>query len=184
MKLIRNQMIVYSAHTNLDYAHNGVNQCLAEALELKNIETVNPVSVEFYDGSEKSFGLGRLGELDKAMPIEEFCKYVKEKLNAGTVRLSGKNNKKKIKRVGVYGGSFNEDDMKDFIKKDVDVLVTGDVKYNPAIEQRASGIYLLDAGHFSTEIVVLKNLQVKLGKEFKNILFFVSKEEKDPFVYI
>ncbi|RCX13812.1 dinuclear metal center YbgI/SA1388 family protein [Anaerobacterium chartisolvens] len=40
-KLIKNGIAVYSAHTNLDAASEGVNQCLAESLGLQNIQNLN-----------------------------------------------------------------------------------------------------------------------------------------------
>ncbi len=39
--LIKNGIAVYSAHTNLDAAPEGVNQCLAESLGLENIQNLN-----------------------------------------------------------------------------------------------------------------------------------------------
>ncbi|RFU65733.1 Nif3-like dinuclear metal center hexameric protein [Peribacillus glennii] len=41
-KLIKNDIAVYAAHTNLDVAINGVNDLLAEALELENTEVLVP----------------------------------------------------------------------------------------------------------------------------------------------
>jgi len=186
MKVIRNYLTVYSAHTNLDYAVNGVNQCLAEALALKNLEPVNLLAKEPHGEGDKGYeyGLGRSGELENSMDIMDFCNYVKEKLNAGTVRLSGKRAERMVKKVGVFAGSFSEKYVDDFIKKGVDVVVTGDVEYNSAVDLLEAGIYLLDAGHYTTERVVLKKLREKLQNEFSNIRILCSQVEKDPFVYI
>jgi dinuclear metal center YbgI/SA1388 family protein len=41
-KLIKNEIAVYTAHTNLDVAKGGVNDLLAEALQLKNPEVLAP----------------------------------------------------------------------------------------------------------------------------------------------
>lgn len=41
-KLIKNDISVYAAHTNLDVAKGGVNDMLADALQLKNVEVLYP----------------------------------------------------------------------------------------------------------------------------------------------
>ncbi|MHB9095858.1 MAG: Nif3-like dinuclear metal center hexameric protein [Eubacteriales bacterium] len=44
--IIKNDIVVYSAHTNLDSAGEGVNQVLAELLELEEIQVLNPEKSE------------------------------------------------------------------------------------------------------------------------------------------
>lgn len=45
-KIIKHEIAVYAAHTNLDVANGGVNDLLAEALELQNTEVLDPTYVE------------------------------------------------------------------------------------------------------------------------------------------
>ncbi|WP_163653099.1 Nif3-like dinuclear metal center hexameric protein [Listeria sp. PSOL-1] len=47
-KLIKHDIIVYAAHTNLDIADGGVNDLLAELLELENTEVIVPTYHEDY----------------------------------------------------------------------------------------------------------------------------------------
>ncbi|TLS39375.1 Nif3-like dinuclear metal center hexameric protein [Pseudalkalibacillus caeni] len=47
-KLIKNDITVYAAHTNLDVARGGVNDLLAEALELENTEVLVPTYKTIY----------------------------------------------------------------------------------------------------------------------------------------
>ena len=46
LDIIKNDISVYCAHTNLDSAREGVNQTLAELLQLKNIKVLNPDKFE------------------------------------------------------------------------------------------------------------------------------------------
>ena len=70
-KLIKHDIAVYAAHTNLDVAKGGVNDLLAEALELSNTEVLVPT----YEI--------KLKKLVVYVPTEQ-CKQVKEALgNAG-----------------------------------------------------------------------------------------------------
>jgi dinuclear metal center YbgI/SA1388 family protein len=70
-KLLKHDIAVYTAHTNLDVAKGGVNDLLAEALELSNTEVLVPTH-EIH-----------LKKLVVYVPTEQ-CKQVKEALgNAG-----------------------------------------------------------------------------------------------------
>lgn len=42
IKAIKNNVAIYSIHTNLDNVHNGVNSIIAEKLSLKNIQVLQP----------------------------------------------------------------------------------------------------------------------------------------------
>ncbi|MDD3510683.1 MAG: Nif3-like dinuclear metal center hexameric protein, partial [Fermentimonas sp.] len=42
MKAIKNDVVIYAAHTNLDNAQGGVNYKLAEMLELENVKILKP----------------------------------------------------------------------------------------------------------------------------------------------
>lgn len=43
VKAIKNDIVIYAAHTNLDNAQGGVNFKLAEMLELQNVKVLNPM---------------------------------------------------------------------------------------------------------------------------------------------
>lgn len=82
---------VYSLHTNFDAGKDGMNDALAEALELDNIY------------APEAQILMRIGTLKKEMSIQEFVKYVKAKLNIdyGLLIDYGCST---IKKVGIIGG--------------------------------------------------------------------------------
>ena len=83
---------VYSMHTNFDTGNGGMNDALAEALELENIYA-----------PEKDIMM-RIGTLKEAMPVEEFAKFAKAKLNVEYGLLIAEGNQM-IKKVGVVGGA-------------------------------------------------------------------------------
>ena len=113
---------VISAHTCLDIAEGGVNDCLASALELKNVVKVD-------DGE----GLMRMGELENEFSCEELINHVAEKLNVGGIKYTP--TEKMIKKVAVCGGSGG--DLFDFaISAGADAYVTANIKHNLWIELR------------------------------------------------
>ena len=160
-----NGISVISMHTNLDVAEGGVNDCLAEALELSGIESVT-------DDEGFSF---RKGVLKIEMSADEFAAYIKQKLG-GNVRYT--DGKKSIKTVSVCGGSGGSE--LNLAMDNSDAFVTADVKHNILIEASAKGFSIFDAGHFHTENVVVAPLTEKLNNLVKNVQFipFNSKEIK------
>ena len=160
---------IISAHTCLDIADGGVNDCLAAALGLENVVKVDDVE-----------GLMRMGELETELSCDEFVKYVAEKLNVGGIKFTP--TEKIIKKVAVCGGSGG--DLYSFaINAGADAFVTANIKHNQWIEMRRDGFCVLDAGHFCTENTVIEPLAKKLSEEFKDAEIIVSEVSEDPAKY-
>ena len=158
-KIIRHNIAVYSAHTNMDTAPEGINQKLAELFCLTDIQPL-----------DKATGLGRIGDI-KETTLKDFAETVKNKLCTPFVKISG-DPEKIIKRAAIGSGACAE--LADAAAADgADVLLTADIKYHNAIDSVCGGIAMIDAGHYPTEIIVmdmfediLKNtgLQIKKSK--------------------
>lgn len=142
---VKNDICIYSAHTNMDTAKNGINQKLAELFELEEI------CVMENDTPYEACGLGRVGNLKNEMSLSDFCELVKKNLKTPFVRVCG--DERKIKRVALASGSCSEY-IPSAIKKGADVIVTADMKYHNCIEYVYDGIAIVDAGHFPTENIV------------------------------
>lgn len=164
--LVRKGINVYTAHTNLDYAKEGVNKRLAASLGLKNTEIMGK-------------GPGIFGTLEREYGLSEFVDIVKASLNVHYVRVAG-NADRGLKKAAVFSGSF--DKLEEFIATGADVLVTGDLKYHDAVDASEAGCCIIDAGHFNTEAVVLPSLAKALRDEFADIEVFCSVSGKDPFI--
>ena len=147
---------VISMHTNLDVAVGGVNDCLANLLELCDIQLVT---------NDEGFSF-RKGRLKTEMSVDEFAKYIKARLG-GNVRYT--DGKKLIKTVSVCGGSGGSELT--FAMANSDAFVTADVKHNVFIEAVSKGYSLFDAGHYHTENVIVKPLSKVLGKKIENVEF-------------
>ena len=134
----------------------------------------------------KASGLGRIGELPEALPLAEFAAMVKERLGTGGVRYVGDAGRM-VKKIALCGGS-GASLLRDAIHQGADVLVTGDVKYHEAREAEGVGLAIVDAGHFATELPMVRGLKELLGKELakrgyeSEITAFEG--EMEPFSYI
>lgn len=123
---------------------------------IKKIHPYERPVYHFYEITDDNinYGSGMVGELASELTLEEFAKFVKEKLNAPFVKMwTASKSKSVIKRVSVCGGSGSF-----LINKATaisDVIVTGDVTYHTMLD---SSLPIIDAGHFFTENPVLEYL--------------------------
>lgn len=153
LALAEDKIAAICAHTNLDMAVGGVNDALAEAVGLENIQVFLPESEP--DGQGRTYGLGRMGTLPGPVSAVQYAKQVKQALGAHGVRYVDTG--RPVLRVAVGGGACGEH-LQAAYEKGCDLFLTSDVKYNTFLDARALGIGLIDAGHFPTENVVLPRL--------------------------
>ena len=73
---IRNDIVVYNAHTNLDLAPGGVNDSLADILGLKDRK---PLSFVENQNMSNTFGYGRVGYIEK-ISFKGFLDLIKKNL--------------------------------------------------------------------------------------------------------
>lgn len=139
INLVRAGVSVMSFHTRLDAVADGVNDQLAEALGLIDVEV-------FEDGDGTP--LGRIGYLPEDMEVCELATRIKSALATPAVMVSGCG--KRADRVAVVGG-----EGKSFIgaakAAGADTFVSGRLGYNNMVEAEELGINLIEAGHFFTE---------------------------------
>ncbi len=82
---------VYSMHTNFDRGVGGMNDALAEALDLQDIRPLT------------NDPMARGGHLKNPMPVEEAAEYAKKRLKA-TYGLLLPYGKKQVSRIAIVGG--------------------------------------------------------------------------------
>ena len=146
IKLIKNDIAVYCAHTSLDIAQGGTNDILAQTLGLKNIEGLIP---------EENGYLGRIGMLENEMKLGEFTNFVIQALKMPAANVTG-NADRIIKKAGLCTGSGADRDFMLAAKMaGCDVYITGDVKYHDAQFAEDIDLCLIDATHYYTESIAM-----------------------------
>ena len=125
------------------------------------------------ENRDPDVGLGARGRLKPPVSLGEFAKEVRSRLDAQHVRVLG-DPARKVKRVGVIGGSgggqLNE------VPRDVDVVVTGDVKYHEGLDAGRGGMAVIDAGHETTERAIVPVLVDYLRKRCKGLRVYACEE--------
>ena len=171
-KLVAAGIAVICAHTNLDLANGGVNDILTDIFELSDVRGLQM--------QENGCLLGRIGKLKTPITADNLALFVKQRLNAGAVRII--RGQDEISTVAVCGGSGCML-LHDAKKAGAQALITGEAKHNELILARELGITLIDAGHHNTEIVALMPLMKKFAKTFDGCELFVSKAA-EPACYL
>ena len=167
-KSIKNNLNIYSMHTDLDKAKFGVNYEIAEILGLK----IEKPLIEYDDGSS-------MGIISKtSVTKEEILERIKEKITSKSFKLYGKD-KEKISKIALLGGS-GMFAFENVIKNGCDLFITSDVKYHDGQKAYENDILLVDINHFFMEKVILKSLKLKIQQKFENLEIFISKE--NPFL--
>jgi dinuclear metal center YbgI/SA1388 family protein len=173
IKAIKNDLALYSSHTNFDSADGGLSDLLCEKIGLKNIKVLRTTA---FDSAE--YGAGRYGEIKPTDGIE-FLNRVKSKLSLECMRYVGQI-PQTVTRVAVYNGSYDREILDNLISISPVILITGDLKYHDAQELLFNGIFTIDAGHYGTEILFVEEMADILEERFSN-LSVIRYKGKDVF---
>lgn len=169
LKLIKNCINVFSAHTNLDLSPIGTNATLAKLLELENVEFLMP-------SEDGIYAMGRVGTLKEKVKTEEFGEYVKEKLHLKSMVISKAGDY--VSKIGLCTGhGCDKEFLQAALEKGCDSYITGDIGYHEAQEALAMGISLFDGTHYATETIVTGPVAEYLKSKFKNLEVIESKTD-------
>ncbi len=164
--LIRRDISVYSAHTNLDHASGGMNDILAKRLDLTDIRRFR--EEECLDGSGAPLqGIGRVGRLASPMEMSDFSALVRDSLGCKALRAVGAP-EDVIKTVAVCSGAGG-DGIYAAYHAGADVFVTSDIRHHEAQLAFELGLNLIDAGHFETENIICSFMTDFLESQFENL---------------
>ena len=164
IKLIENRINLYTLHTNLDSAFNGLNDYILKQLGIKESKIID----ENINGL--NCGIGRIYRLEKEISILEYINFLKEKLEIENVRVVG-DVRKNIKKIALVNGSGMSYWRK--VKKlDVDLFITGDIGYHEALDAKENNLSLIDIGHFESEKCFVKLLKTYFEKMDIDVIIY------------
>ena len=162
--VIKNNICVYCAHTNLDKTYGSTTDALCGVLGLQNL-----ITVEEYI---------KIANLKDEIALDEFIQNVKRAMNLSQVKLINPNGIQTVKNVAICagGGGSLVNKLRDY---DIDLYITGDIKFHKALE--VEDFAVLDIGHFESELPVLPLIQGLIAKTKVDVI--IAKEEK-PWVMV
>ncbi len=164
VQAIKHNISVYSAHTNLDKTYGSTTDALAGVLGFKNLVTVD----EYI----------KIAHMKDEIDLMELLQGIKIAIDAERIKLINPSNVQTVRNVAICAGAGGS-----FIKKlneyDVDLYITGDIKFHAALEVR--GFAVADIGHFESELPVLPLIQGLIAKTGVDTII---AEEHIPWEYI
>lgn len=172
---IRNNIAIYSAHTNLDSVWNGVSHEIAEMIGISNTEVLDPQA-----GNPRA-GLGVIGDITPT-PTLEFLRNLKETFNVKALRYAAQVPKLVVRRVAVCGGS-GASFIGLALRKGADAFVSGDFKYHD-FTTYAPEIILADIGHYESELCSRRIFSRIIRETYPDIVVYFSEADKNPIKYM
>ncbi|MDH1278344.1 Nif3-like dinuclear metal center hexameric protein [Acinetobacter johnsonii] len=153
--LIQHDISLLAYHLPLDsHPSLGNNAAIADLLKLELIEALDP--------SERH-SIGNTGYLNQPMPVEDFKKFVSEKLKFDAIHLPA--DKTMIEKVGFCTGG-----AQDFIIKAAeqgcDAYISGEVSERTFYEAKELGVHYFACGHHATERYGVQRLGQAISEQF------------------
>ena len=144
---IQNDICIYSAHTNLDNAEDGVNFRIAEKLGLIDVELLNPRTVQV-GARQLKCGSGIIGYLPLAEDSLAFLQRVKQ---AFAVEALQHNQllERPIQSVVICGGA-GDFLLPDAIRAEADAFLTGEMHYHTWFGHEQE-VQIAVLGHYESE---------------------------------
>ena len=186
---VQHKLAIFSAHTNLDIAQDGVNDVLAKQLGLRNLGVLQPVQarerakedIQPLRGDAVEYGIGRIGSLAKAGSLKSLVSMVKKRLKLDFVKVAG-DLEMRVTRVAICSGSSL---IQAFLSSKAQAYISGDIHYHDAREAENANRAIIDIGHFPSEHLMVD----ALAQQLENLISRAGIEaeitacniEKDPF---
>ncbi|MCY4224492.1 MAG: Nif3-like dinuclear metal center hexameric protein [Bacteroidetes bacterium] len=177
-ELLRHDITLYSIHTNLDAASDGVSFALAKLLDVQEPTFLSP-------HSNGISGMGAIGKLSHPESLKSFNLRVHQQLGSPVFRYTGSLSAM-VHTVAVCGGSGGSL-IEAALFKGADVYVTADLSYHRFFEVLDSEghcqMALIDAGHYETEKHTQQLLNRWLEKRFPSVTFRCTRSVTNPVHY-
>lgn len=160
MRLIRDGISLYAAHTSYDEAIGGINDSLADRIGLCDVIADGPI---------------RIGNLNKPCGKDEFLSLIKNALGIDCLCVS-KTRCGQISRIAVAGGSGGGFTAYAH-KAGAQALLTGEAKHSHFIEASELGLTLVAAGHYHTECLFADSIFIGLQARLDEVQLDLALEK-------
>jgi dinuclear metal center YbgI/SA1388 family protein len=181
---LNSRTAIFSAHTNLDSARDGINNELARKIGLDMLAPLVPADPP--DSATDAMGMGRIGRLNSPLTVAALAQKIKKQLGLAKVKIAGRSDRM-IGKVAVCSGSGGSL-LGNFLDSDAEAFVTGDTRYHDARTVEEADRALIDIGHFASEHIMVdmlcRLLAEKVAEAGWDVRIEACKLERDPFELI
>lgn len=169
---IKNDIAIFSAHTNCDKAELGTARALANLFEINDVQVLDPLT-----------GHGLIGKLHPAMTLLSFATKIAKLLPpvAAGLKVAG-DPQQLVTKVALSPGA-GDSDLGKALEAGADLFITSDLRHHPAqdfIETPGKPRALIDISHWASESVYLDATQAAISERFSELSVLVSEVRTDP----
>ncbi len=129
-----------------------------------------------------SQGLGRWGDLESPIKINDLLQTIKKELKVKALGLIG-SSKGKAGRAAVCAGSCGKI-LHQVIRHQCDFYLTGELSHHDALKLQAAGVTTVCVSHSNSERIALKTIAGRLKQVHPDISFQLSRCDRDPFHWV
>lgn len=133
-KILKADINIYSLHTNFDISLMGMNVSMAKTLKIKNINFID---------KEK---LAIAGNFDQQISLQDLIKKIKKYFNVTNIQLVNNKLTDDIVTVALAAGAGGN--IINNLPSNIDLLITGEMKWNYIIEAKDKKINVILVGHY------------------------------------
>ncbi len=182
LDLIRNDVSVFSMHTNFDSCPGGMADIVCAALGLRKTGLMEPTGFlpkDMQNGAAEglqlrvveterdvnpdAYGIGFTAELPEMLSASELAARVKACFGLPFVQYYDAG--MPIRRIACCPGS-GRGELKEVLSLGVDAFLSGDMGHHEGLDLCEEGISLLDAGHYGLEHIFVHYIAEFLRAQF------------------
>ena len=181
---VQNDVNIYSAHTNLDSAIDGVNYAIAERLGLVDVELMQQRRVPVQaDAKERMVlgGNGVIGYLTEGEDSLVFLQRVKQVFGVECL-MHNELLQRPIQCVAICGGA-GDFLLDEAIKQKADAFLTGEMHYHQYFGH-AQQIQIGVLGHYQSEQYTTDIFRNVIEDRFPNLALFKTTVCTNPIKYL
>ncbi len=183
-KAIQNEITIYSAHTNLDNAEDGVNFKIAEKIELEQVRLLQPHPVKVKEGGHEytvMAGSGVVGELTLAEDALTFLQRIKSVFRVDCL-MHNELLQRPISKVVICGGA-GDFLLDDAIALEADAFLTGEMHYHQYFGHEQE-LQIAVLGHYQSEQFTKEIFYSIIGETFPDLPVFMTAIDTNPIKYL
>ena len=171
LRLAQAGVSVYSPHTAFDSARQGINQQIAVALGLHDIQPIRP-------RPQSAEGAGRWGHLPFPVTLSELLQRVEPICGTQQFTYVG-DLTQPCETIAIACGAAG-DFLTDAAALGCQVFLTGETRFHACLEARSLGVALVLVGHYPSERPAVEELARRLAAQWSPLPIWASQVETDP----
>lgn len=164
---MENNIAIFAAHTNLDFAQGGLNDYFLEKIGYRACDTI-------VENEGRVFETG-------GVSVRELCGRIKKALDVPCLRVAGDIDRESA--VGALCTGSGKSLVNEAVDK-ADVYITGDMGHHDILTVIENDCAYIEVSHYDSEKIAMELLCSRLSEKFPEIEVFVSNENKNPLTFV